>query len=243
MKDPYNELFDGVHLSETAKKNILENEVEQSCTGKRQGKSRAGIKVAVLLGIVFLGSTGIYAATQLPVKQHTSKWQVQVEDGRAEIALTTNKPKKEEKQGLYDVKLSYIPDGFKQDEEDTFFYRKGEKDENGFFSVILYHLDTEYKTIREADGLEKIRIKDGQGYIGGKKNKRPFALLMFEDVNYMVYIDGANMSKKEVRKIAEGAALYQVEDKKDIQASYIEWTEERQKEKDALIEQMKKAKK
>ena len=243
MKDPYNELFEGVHLSEAAKKRILEKEEKQSCTGAKRGRGRTGIKAAVLVGIVLLGSTGIYAATQLPGKQHTSKWQVQVEKDYAEIALATNKPEKEEKQGLYDVKLTYIPDGFKQDEEDTFLYRKGKKDENGFFSVILYHLNTEYKTIREAEGLEKFQTKDGQGYIGGEKGKRPFALLMYDDASYMVYIDGANMSKKEVRKIAEGAALYQVSDKKEIQASYIEWTEKRQKEKDAYIEQMKKREK
>ena len=65
-------------------------------------------------------------------------------------------------------------------------------------------------------------------------------MFKYDNVNYMVQIDGDSMSKKEVQKIAEGATLYPVEKKEDIQASYIEWTKELQKENDRYIEKMKK---
>ena len=93
MKDQYNELFEGVHLSETAKEKIREQETERSDTETKRSKGRMGIRAAVLVGIVLLGSTGIYAATHLPnikkpEKQHDSEWQVQVEteDGYAEFS-------------------------------------------------------------------------------------------------------------------------------------------------------------
>lgn len=245
MKNQYNELFEGVHLSETAKEKLREREEKRSLPERKWGRGKTGIKVAVLMGIVLLGSTGIYAATQLPKppkKQHSSEWQVQVDKELAEVALATYKPEKEDKSGLYDVKLTYIPEGFKQDKEDTYFYRKGKRDENGFFSVILYHMNTGYKTICAEEGLENFQTKEGQGYIIGKGG-RYIAMLMYDNVNYMVQIDGANMSKKEVRKIAEGAALYQVEKKEEIQASYIEWTEECLKKKEAYIKKMKKMEK
>lgn len=242
MKDQYNELFEGVQLSETAKEKISERVGEQNHTETKWSKGRMGIKAAVLVGVLFLGSTGIYAATHLPntkapEKQHDSEWQVQVKKDRgyAEFSLVTNKPEKKEKYGLYDVKLNYIPKGFKQDKEDTFFYRKGKKDENGFFSVILYRLKTDYKTLRSSGGLETFETEEGQGYITGQDNCY-ITMFKYDDVNYMVQIDGCNMPKKEVRKIAEGAALYPVKKKEEIQASYIVWTKELQKEKDRYIE-------
>lgn len=238
MKNQYNDLFEEVHLSETAKEKLQERVEKLTCTERRRGKGRTGFKVAVLVGVMLLGSTGIYAATQLP-KFHGSKWQVQTEKDHAEISLTTNKSEKEEKSGLYDVNLTYIPDGFKQDKEDTYFYRKGKKDENGTFSVILYHMNTDYKAMRTAKGLEKFQTKEGQGYIVGQR-KRYITMFKYDNVNYMVQIDGDSMSKKEVQKIAEGATLYPVEKKEDIQASYIEWTKELQKENDRYIEKMKK---
>lgn len=238
MKNQYNDLFEEVHLSETAKEKLQERVEKLTCTERRRGKGRTGFKVAVFVGVMLLGSTGIYAATQLP-KLHDSKWQVQTEKDHAEISLTTNKSEKEEKSGLYDVKLTYIPDGFKQDKEDTYFYRKGKKDENGTFSVILYHMNADYKAMRTAKGLEKFQTKEGQGYIVGQR-KRYITMFKYDNVNYMVQIDGDSMSKKEVQKIAEGATLYPVEKKEDIQASYIEWTKELQKENDRYIEKMKK---
>lgn len=242
MKDQYNDLFEEVHLSETAKEKLWERAEKLTCTERRRGRGRTGFKAAVLVGVMLLGSTGIYAATQLPKlseKKHDSKWQVQVEKDHAEISLATNKPEKEEKSALYDVKLTYIPEGFKQDKEDTYFYKKGKKDENGSFSVILYHMNTDYKAMRTAKGLEEFQTKEGQGYIVGQR-KRYMTMFKYDNVNYIVQIDGDSMSKKEVQKIAEGATLFPVEKKEDIQASYIEWTKELQKENDRYIEKMKK---
>lgn len=244
MKDHYNELFEEVHLSEATKEKIRERETERTHTETKRSKGRMGIRAAVLVGIVFLGSTGIYAATHLPnikkpEKQHDSEWEVQVEEDRgyAEFSLATNKPEQKEKSGLYDVKLNYIPKGFKQDKEDTFFYRKGKKDENGFFSVILYRLKTDYTTLRSSEVLETFETEEGQGYITGETN-RYITMLKYDDVDYMVQIDGSNMPKKEVLKIAKGATLYPVKKKEEIQASYIVWTKERQKEKDRYIEKI-----
>lgn len=250
MKDQYNELFEEVHLSEATKEKIRERETERTHTETKRNKGRMGIRAAVLVGIVFLGSTGIYAATHLPnikrpEKQHDSEWQVQVEEDRgyAEFSLATNTPEntpeKKEKSGLYDVKLNYIPKGFKQDKEDKFFYRKGKKDENGFFSVILYRLKTDYKTLRASEVLETFETEEGQGYITGHDDCNSYiTMLKYDDVDYMVQIDGSNMPKKEVLKIAKGAALYPVKKKEEIQASYIVWTKELQKEKDRYIEKI-----
>lgn len=256
MKDQYNELFEEVHLSEATKEKIRERETQPSHTESKRSKSRMGIRIAVLVGIVFLGSTGIFAATHLPnikkpEKQHDSEWQVQEEEDRGfgVFSLVTNKPEnkpenksenkteKKEKSGLYDVKLNYIPKGFKQDKEDTFFYRKGKKDENGFFSVILYRLKTDYTTLRASEVLETFETEEGQGYITGHDDCNSYiTMLKYDDVDYMVQIDGSNMPKKEVLKIAKGAALYPVKKKEEIQASYIVWTKELQKEKDRYIE-------
>lgn len=254
MKDQYNELFEGVHLSETAKEKIRERETQPSHTETKRSKGRMGIRAAVLVGIVFLGSTGIFAATHLPnvkkaEKQHDSEWQVQEEEDRGfgVFSLVTNKPEnktenkpeKKEKSGLYDVKLNYIPKGFKQDKEDKFFYRKGKKDENGFFSVILYRLKTDYTTLRASQVLETFETEEGQGYITGHDDCNCYiTMLKYDDVDYMVQIDGSNMPKKEVLKIAKGATLYPVKKKEEIQASYIVWTKERQKEKDRYIEKI-----
>lgn len=248
MKEQYNKLFEDVHLSEAAKEKIMEQEEEQSFTGSKRSKGRTGIKAAVLVGIMFLGSTGIYAATQLQKsseKQPDRTWQVETDKELTDIAditLATSKPEQKKDENLYDVKLSYIPDGYKQDKKDTFFYRKGKKDENGFFSVILYHMNADYKTIQAKKGLEEFQTKDGQGYIADKGH-RYVARFMYNDSSYMLCIDGSNMPKKEVRKIAENASLYQVAKKKDIQASYIEWTDECQKEMDAYIKRVKKLEK
>lgn len=118
------------------------------------------------------------------------------------------------------------------------FPRFSHPDENGFFSVILYHLKTDYKTIQTAEGLEKFQTKEGEGTITGVKKgdgERYVAYLMYNDSSYMVCIDGSNMPKKEVQKIVEGAVLHPVEKKKDIQASYIEWTRERQQDSSILF--------
>lgn len=247
MKDQYNELFEGVHLSETAKEKIKEQKARQSHTETKRGRGRMGIPAAVLAGIVLLGSTGIYAAVHLPSspeKQRDGKWQTHVEkdiEQVTEVTLATKKPEQREKEGLYDVKLSYIPHGYKQDKKDTYFYRKGKKDENGFFSVILYHLKTEYKTIRRTEGLKEFQTEGGQGIIADKGGRRYIALFQYNnDSDYMICIDGCNMPKKEVQKIAESASLYEVSKKKQIQASYVEWTKENQQWMDKYIERIEK---
>lgn len=249
MKEQYNELFKEIHLSKTAKEKIREQEEKRVKKNTKQNKCRMGFRAAALVGIVFLGSTGIYAATHLPPsteKQRGEKWQIHVDkefEGIAEVSLATEKPENSEKEGLRDIKLSYIPHGFNQDKEDTYFYRKGKRDENGFFSVILYHMKTDYRTIRRAEGLKKFQTKEGQGIIADKGGGRYIALFQYNDSNYMICIDGCNMQKKEVRKIAENASLFEVSKKKDIQASYIEWTSDRQKKMDEYIDKIEKMEK
>lgn len=249
MKEQYNELFKEIHLSETAKEKIREQEEQRTQKLTKRDKCRMGFRAAALVGIVFLGSTGIYAATHLPTsteKQSGEKWQVHVDKGSeeiAEVSLATRKPENSEKEGLCDIKLSYIPHGFKQDKEDTYFYRRGKKDENGFFSVILYHMKTDYRTIRRTEGLKKFQTEEGQGIIADKGGRRYIALLQYNDSDYMICIDGCNMPKKEVRKIAENASLFEVSEKKDIQASYIEWTSDRQKKMNEYIEKIEKMEK
>lgn len=161
----------------------------------------------------------------------------------AEVSLATKKPQDIKKEGLCDIKLSYVPHGFKQNKKDTYFYRKGNTDESGFFSVILYHMKTDYRTIRRTKGLEKFQTKEGQGVIADKGGRRYIALCQYNDAGYMICIDGCNMPKKEVRKIAENASLFEVSKKKDIQASYIEWTKDRQKKMDEYIEKIEKMEK
>jgi len=128
---------------------------------------------------------------------------------------------------FYDVKLGYVPKGYEQDEMDSFLYR--DEKENKWFSVILYHLSEEYETFRAAKTIQEFKTDFGTGYYGGKMG-RNFAIVAMANANYMIYIDGANMSLEEVKKVAQNASLVKVEEQEEIQASYIEWTTERKKE-------------
>lgn len=245
MKNKYRELFEEVHLSESAVERIEEEAEKIRNTEYRKPHSYGGrrfLKAAALLGIVLaLGGTVSYAVTVLVKENKESvKLEKEIQDKRADIKIrkeTEDKKAVEAKKdsAFYDVKLSYIPKGYQQDKKDKFFYR--EKKGNGFFSVILYHLQTEYRTVRSADKVKEFETKLGKGYYGGRSGCY-FAILAFKDKDYMVYIDGSNMSQDEVKKIAQESSLIEVETKKDIQASYIEHTKKRQKEIDKQIKEV-----
>ena len=237
MKDKYRELLDDVYLSEKAVKEIEEKSEQLRSGGKRVYGGRKVFKAAAcFLIIIVLGGSVAGAAVHYSRVdgEDDSRIDGTVENGIADIVISTTDSKEKEdtpddneKSAFYDVKLSYVPEGYRQDKEDSFLYRHTK--ENKFFSVILYHLQTEYQTVRGAEGLKKFESSLGQGYYGGNKYSY-FAILIFKDSNYMVYIDGGNMPLKEVKKIAQGSSLVEVEKKKDIQASFIEWTKERQEE-------------
>ncbi|MCH5265720.1 MAG: DUF4367 domain-containing protein [Lachnospiraceae bacterium] len=237
MKEKYRELFDEVHLSETAIKEMeerreqLRSERKKMYGGRKVFKAAACFLVILVLGGSVAGAAAHYSRVD---REDDSRIDSRVENDVADIAISTTDPKEKEdapddndKSVFYDVKLSYVPEGYRQDKEDSFLYRHTE--ENKFFSVILYHLQTEYQTVRGAKKLKKFESSLGEGYYGGNKYSY-FAILIFKDSNYMVYIDGANMPLKEVKKIAQGSSLVEVAKEKDIQASFIEWTKERQEE-------------
>ncbi|MCH5251665.1 MAG: DUF4367 domain-containing protein [Lachnospiraceae bacterium] len=241
MKEQYRELLDDVHLSEKAVKEI-EKKGEQLRRERKRvyGGSKVFKAAACFLVILVLGSSAAGAAVHYSRmnSKDDSRVNGRVENDIADIVINTTEPKAKEdttkdngKSAFYDVKLSYVPEGYRQDKEDLFLYRHTK--ENKFFSVILYHLKTKYQTVRAAEKLKKFKSSLGQGYYGGKEKgegKSYFAILVFKDSNYMVYIDGSNMPLKEVKKIAQGSSLVEVAKKKDIQASFIEWTKERQEE-------------
>ena len=237
MKDRYRELLDDVHLSEKAVKEIEEKGEQLRSEGKKGYGGRKVLRAAAcLLIILVVGGSAAGAAVHYSRvnKEDESRIDGRVENDVADIVISTAKPKEKEdtpddngESVFYDVKLSYIPEGYQQDKEDLFLYRHTK--ENKFFSVILYHLQTEYHTVRGAKKLKKFESSLGEGYYGGGKHHY-YAILIFKDTDYMVYIDGADLTLKEVKKIAQGSSLVEVAKKKDIQASYIEWTKERQEE-------------
>lgn len=250
MKDRYNELFDEIHLSETAKQSIEEKAAllySAHQKKRKSGKVNKYIKAAVLIMVILaVGGTGTYAASQYNRQQDTHNNNNRLEhtltDKRAEITVNTTPA--QEKAGIavseaavqektdksfYDVKLSYLPEGYEQDKTDLYLYRA--KDRNEFFSVILYRLQTDYHTYRTADQIKEFQTREGQGYLGGVKY-RYYAIVAVKDKDYVIYIDGGNVPKKEIKKIAEKASLVSVKKKSDIQASYIEWTPELQKSAD-----------
>lgn len=239
VKDKYRELFDEVHLSEEAISKVEERAEKLRNQGSRKTGGKRFLKAAALLGVILaLGGTVSYAVTYIAKEKSSIRLDKNVQDKCGEMKISKEGAKDKKADGaktdsaFYDVKLSYIPKGYKQDSEDAFLYR--DKKGEGYFCVILYHLQTEYKTRRPANKIKEFKTKFGRGYYGGR-DAVYFAILAFEDKDYMVYIDGSNMSEKEVKKIAEGSSLIGVEKKADIQASYIEWTEERQKETDRFM--------
>ena len=244
MKDKYRELFEDVHLSKSAINGIKERadelQNEKSRKVSRHGSGRF-LKAAALLGIVLtLGGTVSYAVVHFTKKDNSIKMSNEIQDKRADIRLGKKKANdkkevgKKEDPALYDVKLSYIPKGYKQDKTDSYLYR--DKKGDGYFSVILYHLQTEYRTARSADKVKELETELGKGYYGGRGHGQ-YALLVMKGTDYMVYIDGSNMPQKEVKKIAQGASLTEVKTKKDIQASYIEYTKEKRAEADKFIKE------
>ncbi len=244
MKDKYRELFEDVHLSKSAINGIKERadelQNEKSRKVSRHGSGRF-LKAAALLGIVLtLGGTVSYAVVHFTKKDNSIKMSNEIQDKRADIRLGKKKANdkkevgKKEDSALYDVKLSYIPKGYKQDKTDSYLYR--DKKGDGYFSVILYHLQTEYRTARSADKVKELETELGKGYYGGRGHGQ-YALLVMKGTDYMVYIDGSNMPQKEVKKIAQGASLTEVKTKKDIQASYIEYTKEKRAEADKFIKE------
>lgn len=244
MKDKYRELFEDVHLSKSAINGIKERadelQNEKSRKVSRHGSGRF-LKAAALLGIVLtLGGTVSYAVVHFTKKDNSIKMSNEIQDKRADIRLGKKKANdkkevgKKEDSALYDVKLSYIPKGYKQDKTDSYLYR--DKKGDGYFSVILYHLQTEYRTARSADKVKELETELGKGYYGGRGHGQ-YALLVMKGTDYMVYIDGSNMPQKEVKKIAQGASLTEVKTKKDIQANYIEYTKEKRAETDKFIKE------
>ena len=244
MKDKYRELIEDVHLSKSAINGIKERadelQNEKSRKVSRHGSGRF-LKAAALLGIVLtLGGTVSYAVVHFTKKDNSIKMSNEIQDKRADIRLGKKKANdkkevgKKEDSALYDVKLSYIPKGYKQDKTDSYLYR--DKKGDGYFSVILYHLQTEYRTARSADKVKELETELGKGYYGGRGHGQ-YALLVMKGTDYMVYIDGSNMPQKEVKKIAQGASLTEVKTKKDIQASYIEYTKEKRAETDKFIKE------
>ena len=241
MREKYKELFENVHLSEKTVDKIREMGEKDGDKKKKERKGRRTVKAAVLIGAVLIfGASGAGAAISIhKAGENRRRMDGQVENKKARITVQMaekdNSVSKSRKDALYDVKLSYLPEGYAQDKTDTYLYR--EKDGEGYFSVILYHLKAEYRAFRAADKLKTFRSGLGQGYYGGR-GKGYFAILAFSDTDYMVYIDGSNMPEAEVKKIAQGASLAEVSKAEDIQASRIEWTEKRKKETEEFIARM-----
>lgn len=244
MKNKYRELFEDVKLSESAIKNVTEKAEElqnEKCKRVNMYGGRRFLKAAALLGVVLtLGVTVSYAAVHFTKRDNSVKMSKEIQDKRADIKLGKDKANdkqevdKKKDSALYDVKLSYIPKGYKQDKTDSYLYR--DKKGDGYFSVILYHLQTEYRTARSADKVKELETELGKGYYGGRGHGQ-YTLLVMKGTDYMVYIDGSNMPQKEVKKIAQGASLTEVKTKKDIQASYIEYTKEKRAEADKFIKE------
>ena len=223
MKDEYRELFDEVKLSEQAKAK-LEEKMEKTSGSKWYKGKKQFLKVAVLFLVVLaVGSTGVFAATYTQRR----KMESEIDNNRAKISVGEIENKQVTENCFYDVKLEYVPEDYEQDKVDSYMYKHQKK--NKWFSVILYHLSEEYETFRGVETIQELKTDCGTGYYGGKMG-RNFAIVVIENTNYMFYIDGANMSLEEIKKVAQNASLVEVSGKDEIQASYIEWTTERKKE-------------
>lgn len=190
---------------------------------KITGWKRICAVAAILIIILAVGGTATYAAFKqmtISLVDYKSNHGIQA---KVSATLAASDVKKK-----YYLHLDYIPEGYQWNEKDS-LYRGKEDPDSLFWSVSLFHLQSDFKYIMaNSKQAEQMESDVGEAYyLESPKLNRLY--IRFDQADYMmeVIVYNHSISKKEVERIARGASITTTPE--TLAYEPVEWTKEKEK--------------